>query len=90
MANNPRSEERAWEVGRRLAEAVGRNSLETDDVGDLDQAAQSIVMRLLYEARMCRYDMLFAIQRLASRFTKWTTLQDKQLYQLMSWEARGW
>ena len=23
MANNPRSEERAWEVGRRLAEAVG-------------------------------------------------------------------
>ena len=23
MANNPRSEERAWEVGRRLAEALG-------------------------------------------------------------------
>ena len=70
---------------KRLAEILDLKWRRDEEVGALDQAASSVVMRLLYGARMCRYDMLFPIQRLASKFTKWTTLQDDQLFHLMSY-----
>ena len=70
---------------RQLADVLGLKWAQEERAGALEKSASSIVMRLLYGARMCRYDMLFAIQRLASRFTKWTALQDDQLYHLMSY-----
>ena len=51
----------------------------------MGQSASSVVVRCLYGAWMCRDDLLFAIQRLACRFTKWTTTQDHQLWYLMSY-----
>ena len=71
---------------RSLAAAIGQRWNDgSEKPAELSGEASSIVMRLLYGARMCRHDLLFAIQRLASKFTKWTSLQDKQLWTLMSY-----
>ena len=40
-------------------------------------------MKLLFAARMARYDLLRAVQGLASRVTKWSTDCDKALHRLM-------
>ena len=40
-------------------------------------------MKLLYAARMCRYDLLQAIGRLACLVTKWDTHCDRMLHRLM-------
>ena len=42
-------------------------------------------MKCLYAARMCRFDLLRAVQGLARYMTKWTTRQDRELHQLMSY-----
>ena len=53
------------QCNRMLAEKVSFNWNENREAGDLSQAASSVVMRWLYGARVCRYELLFAIQRLA-------------------------
>ena len=53
--------------------------------GKLSRVAASNLMKALYTARMCRYDLLKAIGHLASRITKWTTRCDKQLNRLISY-----
>ena len=53
--------------------------------GKLSRVAASILMKALYSARMCRYDLLKAIGHLASRITKWTSRCDKQLNRLVSY-----
>ena len=40
-------------------------------------------MKLLFAARMARYDLLRAVQGLASRVTKWSSDCDKALHRLM-------
>ena len=40
-------------------------------------------MKLLYAARMCRYDLLHAIGRLACMVTKWDCHCDRMLHRLM-------
>ena len=40
-------------------------------------------MKVLYAARMARFDLLFAVNRLASCITKWTPLCDKRLHRIM-------
>ena len=54
-------------------------------------------MKLLYGARMCRYDMLHAIDMLVSPLSTWTIVQDRQLHKLMcyvhrtlDWAQYGW
>jgi len=55
----------------------------TEDYGQLSDVACSILMKLLYGARMARWDLLRAIGILSSRVTKWSKACDKALHRLM-------
>ena len=55
--------------------------LETE--GELHHAASRILMRGLWLSRLARPDLSFAITRLASRVTKWTKFEDRQLMMLL-------
>ena len=54
-------------------------------------------MKIMYAARMCRFDLLRAVQGLARFLTKWIKQQDAELYRLIcymhttkSWRMLGW
>ena len=42
-------------------------------------------MKVLYRARMSRYDLIRPVQALASRVTKWNHLCDRKLHRLISY-----
>ena len=54
-----------------------------EPTGELKNVAASILMKLLYAARMCRYDLLQPIGRLACMITRWDTHCDRMLHRLM-------
>ena len=51
--------------------------------GALAPHAASVLMKLLYAARIARFDLLRSINSLARNVTKWTVDDDAKLYQLM-------
>jgi hypothetical protein len=51
--------------------------------GELGPIAARVLMKVLYAARMCRYDLLRTFCYLATRITKWTATCDKALHRLM-------
>ena len=53
------------------------------DPGRLQSIAASILMKILYAARLCRYDLLRATCRLAQYVIKWTVECDKRLLRLI-------
>ena len=53
--------------------------------GVLSDAAAQVLMKILYGARMGRYDLIRPVQALASRITKWNQLCDKKLHRLVSY-----
>ena len=53
--------------------------------GQLSTSASKILMRCLWLSRLCRPDIAFAVQRLASRVTRWTKWEDRQTYRLISY-----
>ena len=53
--------------------------------GVLASAAASVLMKLLYSAKLARFDILKAISNLASRLTKWNRRCDKQLNRLIAY-----
>ena len=55
----------------------------TLDRGELSDDAARILMKLLYGARLARYDLLRAIGHLASQVTKWTRWSDARLLKLI-------
>ena len=57
--------------------------MEAEVKGELAPIASRVLMRLLFAARMARYDLLRAVQGLASRVPKWSTECDKSLHRLM-------
>ena len=58
---------------------------ELDNEGQLSKFASRILMRCLWLSRLCRPDIAFAVQRLASRVTRWTKWEDRQTYRLVSY-----
>ena len=56
---------------------------ENAPAGDLKPIASRILMKILYGARVCRYDLLRAVCVLATKVTKWTKQCDRQLHRLM-------
>ena len=54
-----------------------------DDRGQLADSASSVLMKILYAARMARFDLLRAVQGLAKHFTKWKKRHDQELYRLV-------
>ena len=50
---------------------------------EAETIASRVLMKLLFAARMARYDLLRAVQGLASRVTKWSSDCDKAFHRLM-------
>ena len=53
--------------------------------GSLAPQAASILMKLLYAARICRFDLLRSINNLARKITKWTKKEDALLHHLIAY-----
>ena len=51
--------------------------------GELSDIAARVLMKVLYAARMCRYDLLYAVSSLAREVSKWTRACDKRLWRLI-------
>ena len=51
------------------------NDLSNSEVGILGDIASAVLMKILYAARMRRYDLLRPVGALASRVTKWTAVR---------------
>ena len=62
---------------------LGRNLLKSNEVQSLAPHAASILMQLLYAARIARFDLLRSINTLARNVTKWSIQDDAKLYHLM-------
>ena len=56
---------------------------EAEIKGKLSPIASRVLMKLLFAARMARFDLLRAVQGLAARVTKWSVDCDKALHRLM-------
>ncbi|CAE8585895.1 unnamed protein product, partial [Polarella glacialis] len=54
-----------------------------NEPGKLADAACSVLMKVLYGARLARFDLLKAVAGLASKVTKWSVSFDKRLFRLM-------
>ena len=54
--------------------------------------AASVLMKVMYAARMARFDLLHAVQGLARFLTKWSSKQDEELCRLMCYinSMVGW
>ena len=63
-----------------LHESKTQRAQDDEDVpeGTLARNACSILMIILYTARMARFDLLRAVQSLAAKVTKWTTYCDQR------------
>ena len=60
--------------------------VEADDAvntGALQPIASSVLMKVLYGARMARFDLLKAVANLAKNVTKWNANCDKRLHILI-------
>ena len=65
---------------------IARPTLGEDEKpGKLQPVASKILMKILFAARMARFDLLRATQSLASRVTKWSIECDVALHRLVSY-----
>ena len=70
----------------RFNEVMGQPNVEVDEEeGCLGEHAPAVLMKILYGARVARYDLLRPVQALASKITKWTKLCDHKLHRLVSY-----
>ena len=53
--------------------------------GQLHESASKVLMKALWLSRLCRADIAFAVGRLATRVTKWTAWEDRQILRLVSY-----
>ena len=65
--------------------AHGNTDTSAVSCGQLASSAARILMKVLYAARLCRYDLLRPVSFLAQRVTKWTHFCDKLLHKTMCW-----
>ena len=70
---------------------------ESEPRGVLGHVACSVLMKLLYGARVARWDLLKAVTRSAARVSKWSKHNDLELHRLMCYVdltvdlvLRGW
>lgn len=66
-------------------------SIDGQPCGQLNKIVASILMRILYVARMARFELLRVTCRLATKVPRWTEQCDKQLLRLVRyiWHHRG-
>ena len=53
------------------------------DTGRLQPIAAKVLMKILYAATLCRFDLLRAVCHLATFVTKWTSECDRKLHRLV-------
>ena len=70
-------------VAAAAAVNVGMRDSEVNDEGELQPIAARVLMKVLYGARMARFDLLRPMCALATHITKWTSHCDKALHRLM-------
>ena len=58
---------------------------ELESEGELHSSASRVLMRALWLSRLERPDLSFIVTRLASRVSKWTKFEDRQLFRRMSY-----
>ena len=71
-----------------LARKPATRSVLTDEEsqqGELHEVASPVLMKVLWAARLCRRDLLRAVNRLATYVAKWTSKNDLMLYRLMGY-----
>ena len=56
---------------------------ESEPKGALAPIAARVLMKVLFAARMARYDLIRAVQGLAARVTKWSSDREKALHRLI-------
>jgi len=64
---------------------VSVEDFENEQRGELQPIAARILMKILYAARMARYDLLRPTCYLATKITKWTPRCDRGLHRLASY-----
>ena len=62
---------------------LGPENPTDEEKGELASKASAVLMKILYGARAARWDLLKAVQLLATRVTKWTKECDKALHRLI-------
>ena len=67
----------------RLAKILGGTPPPAPDAGRLQPIAEKVLMKILYAARLCRFDLLPAVCHLATFVTKWTSECDRKLHRLV-------
>ena len=78
----PKKEKKAKSKKRKLHDPLALTG--DHDRGRLAPIASSILMTVLYAARMARFDLLRATNRLARYVTRWSESCDRRFHQLMS------
>ena len=68
-----------------IPKALEEEEVNETNRGSLAPQAASILMKLLYAARICRFDLLRSINNLARKITKWTKKEDALLHHLMAY-----
>jgi hypothetical protein len=61
-----------------------------EETGELADAAASIQIKILYGARMGRWDLLKAVTSLATYLTKWSKACDRALFRLIDADGIHW
>ena len=69
----------------RIPKALEEEEVNETNRGSLAPQAASVLMKLLYAARICRFDLLRSINNLARKITKWTKKEDALLHHLMAY-----
>ena len=64
---------------------IAKPTSDNDPQGHLQPIASKVLMKILFAARMARWDLLRAMQSLASRVTKWLRDCDVPLHRLVSY-----
>ena len=90
MAERSLSKAAAKKPPKPLAEQTdekssSKNSTEKKLKGVLQPIASRILMKVLYAARVARWDLLRAIGFLATQITKWTVWSDMRLHRIMAY-----
>ena len=57
---------------------------EEPKTNEMNKEASAVLMKILYGARMARFDLLRATCALASNVTRWTRSDDRKLFRLVS------
>ena len=64
-------------------EDTASSEKDLSDPGVLGPDAASVLMKIMYLARCCRYDVLYPVCMLAREITKWTCASDRRLHRFI-------